>query len=165
MLQPIFTKNQNQPLHNTATKPPQLLFRKIKTKFFANYCDKTAAAIIHKESKPNFCKILRQKRMHLVFTKNQNQHMHNTAINLPRLLFTKNQNQIFAKYYYNTAAGNIHKESKSTFEHYCDKPAACSIQKNQNQMFTQYCDKTAACSIPKESKPTFYTILRRNCCM
>jgi hypothetical protein len=40
-----------------------------------------------------------------------------------------------------------------------------AFTEKQNQLFAQYCDKTAAFSIHRESKPTFCTILRQNCCI
>jgi len=112
--------------------------------------------------------------------------LHNTVTKLLHLAFTKNQNQLFTQYFDKTAAYNIQKESETNF--YTILLQNCCIQysqriktnflhntstkllhtvitKNQNQLFTQYFDKTAASSVHKESKPTFYTILRQNCCI
>jgi hypothetical protein len=56
----IFTKNQNLLLHNTATKLLHLAFTNNQNQLFEQYSAITLTRIIHKESKPIFCKILRQ---------------------------------------------------------------------------------------------------------
>jgi len=103
--------------------------------------------------------------LHVAFTKNQNQLLHNTATKSLQLLFTKNQNQILKilrqswhSYYSQRIKTNI-------LHNTATKLLQLEFTKNQNQMFTQYCDNTVACSIQKESKPNFCTILRQNCCM
>jgi len=145
LLLTVFTKNQSQLLYNTSTKLLHTVFTRNQNHLFTQYCDKTAASSVHKESKPTFYAILRQNCCIQYSQRIKTNFLHNTAKKLLHLAFTKNQNQLFTQYFDKNAVYSIHKKSKPTF--YTILRQNCCIQYSQR------------------IKTTFYTILLQNCCM